>query len=68
MTGQVKFFKRDHGFGFIRTADGEVFFHVSDVRCGVEQLRAGAPVEFELAEGKQGVRAVQLVAIGEPSE
>ncbi|MCF8475746.1 MAG: cold shock domain-containing protein [Pseudolabrys sp.] len=46
-TGTVKKWKEDRGFGFISIgADEDLFFHVSQVRSGVEPREADR-VEFE---------------------
>ena len=60
MTGIIKTLRADKGFGFIRDVSGnEVFFHSSAIYGeGIEMLREGDSVEFELGpEGPKGPRA-----------
>jgi len=47
MTGTIKFYKPHAGFGFIRTDDGDIFFHLSNV-VGRTHLYAGDMVEFQI--------------------
>ena len=65
-TGTVKWFNPTKGFGFIEPADGtkDVFVHISAVeRAGMQSLREGQKVEFELVEGRDGRSAAEnLVA------
>jgi len=60
-TGTIKFFIEDKGYGFI-TEDGtetDYFVHISNVN-GDTDLQEGDTVEFELAEGKKGLNAVNV--------
>ena len=66
MTGTVKKFVDDRGFGFITPdeGDGEVFFHQSEIAMeGVRALEEGQRVEFEVEEGEKGLRAKQVKVI-----
>ena len=63
MTGTIKTLRAEKGFGFIRDADGkEVFFHASAIYGeGIDNLREGDGVEFELGEaGAKGPRATNV--------
>ena len=66
-TGTVKWFNPTKGFGFIEPADGakDVFVHISAVeRAGLQSLREGQKVEFELVAGRDGCAAAEnLVAL-----
>ncbi|MEZ6068326.1 MAG: cold shock domain-containing protein [Planctomycetaceae bacterium] len=45
----------DKGFGFIEGANGDLFFHHSEVKSGsYEDLREGQTVEYEVGQGKKG--------------
>ena len=60
MFGTIKKIVRDKGFGFIKGSDGsQYFFHQSAIYGeGIEMLREGDNVEFELGpEGPKGPRA-----------
>ena len=57
--GTVKFFNESKGFGFIIDDESkqEYFVHVTGI---IDELREGDAVEFELAEGKKGLNAVNV--------
>ena len=45
----------DRGFGFIQTADGDLFFHTSAVQeVEFEDLREGQSMEYTEGQGPQG--------------
>jgi CspA family cold shock protein len=55
--GTVKWFNPTKGFGFIEPEDGgkDAFVHISSVQtAGMQTLREGQKVEFELVPGEQG--------------
>jgi CspA family cold shock protein len=63
ITGAVKWFDVNRGFGFIARSDGQgdVFVSLSDVkRSGLDDLKKGQAVGFELEETRKGPRAVNL--------
>ena len=63
MTGTIKTLRADRGFGFIRDASGkEVFFHSSAIWGeGIDNLREGDGVEFEISDGgAKGPRATNV--------
>ena len=57
--GTVKFFNETKGFGFIIDDETkkEHFVHVSGLES---EIKEGDEVEFELAEGRKGVNAVNV--------
>ena len=59
MTGTIRTLRTDKGFGFIKDASGkEYFFHQSAVQGeGIDDLREGDRVEFDVGEGPKGPRA-----------
>jgi CspA family cold shock protein len=59
MTGTIRTIRVDKGFGFIKDQGGkEYFFHRSAVYGeGLEDLREGDSVEFDVGEGPKGPRA-----------
>jgi cold shock protein len=59
VTGTIRTIRADKGFGFIKDPSGkEYFFHRSAVYGeGLEDLREGDSVEFEVGEGPKGPRA-----------
>ena len=57
ITGTVKFFNTDKGYGFIRPDDGtrDVFVHVSAVTSsGLSTLNEGQRVSFDIEDDKRG--------------
>jgi CspA family cold shock protein len=60
MKGTVKFFNDEKGFGFITTEEGkDVFVHNSEFSEDVT-LNEGDSVEFEVAQGDRGPKAVKV--------
>ena len=60
LTGTIKTLRADKGFGFIKDDSGrDYFFHQSAIQGeGIENLREGDSVEFELGQaGPKGPRA-----------
>ena len=59
MTGTIGTLRVDKGFGFIKDEGGkEYFFHQSAVYGeGIDNLRVGDSVEFEVGQGPKGARA-----------
>lgn len=66
VTGVVKWFNNDKGYGFI-TPDGggnDVFVHYSSIEGdGHRSLSEGQRVEFETAQGKKGLEAREVRAV-----
>jgi len=65
MTGKVKWFNADKGFGFIEREDGDdVFVHFSAIQAeGFKTLEEGQDVEFEIVEGDRGPQAANVVRL-----
>ncbi|GGM34099.1 cold shock-like protein CspLB [Paraliobacillus quinghaiensis] len=65
MTGTVKWFNADKGFGFIEQENGDdVFVHFSAIEGeGFKTLNEGQSVEFEVVEGDRGPQAANVVAL-----
>lgn len=61
ITGTVKFFNDQKGFGFITTPDGDdVFVHVSNLTGSLTTLSEGQSVTYEKAPGRKGPEAVNV--------
>lgn len=62
MTGKVKWFNAEKGFGFIEGEDGkDVFVHFSAIIMdGYKTLDEGVAVEFDVIEGAKGPQAVDV--------
>ena len=65
MTGIVKNFNNEKGYGFIKTDEGkDLFFHYSEIQMdGFKTIAAGQNVEFEVIETEKGLRAVNIKTI-----
>lgn len=63
MTGKVKWFSEDKGYGFISREDGDdVFVHFSSIQGeGYKTLSEGQEVEFDIVEGARGPQADNVI-------
>jgi CspA family cold shock protein len=69
MTGMVKFFNGERGYGFFKPDDGgrDVFVHITAVeRAGLKSLIEGQRITFDVEPDKKGngPKAVNLVVTG----
>jgi len=66
-TGKVKWYDADKGFGFLSQEDGpDVYVHADALPDGVTTLKAGARVEFGIAQGRRGDQALQVRLLEAP--
>ncbi|WBW99188.1 cold shock domain-containing protein [Oceanirhabdus sp. W0125-5] len=65
MTGTVKWFNAEKGFGFITTEEGnDVFAHFSQInKEGYKSLEEGQKVSFDIIEGQKGPQAGSIEVI-----
>ena len=65
MTGTVKWFNAEKGYGFIEREDGgDVFVHFSAIQTdGFKTLEEGQEVEFEVVQGNRGEQAANVVRV-----
>lgn len=65
VTGTVKWFNVDKGFGFIsREGDSDVFVHHNSISdTGGGPLQEGQKVEFTIAQGPKGLQAQEVVVV-----
>jgi len=62
VTGTVKWFNSEKGYGFIEQEDGpDVFVHYSSISLeGFRTLEEGNKVEFSVVEGEKGPQAAEV--------
>ncbi len=62
MTGTVKWFNAEKGFGFITGENGtDVFAHFSQInKEGFKTLEEGQEVTFDVVEGEKGPQAENI--------
>ncbi|NMA62216.1 MAG: cold shock domain-containing protein [Firmicutes bacterium] len=65
MTGKVKWFNAEKGFGFIEREDGDdVFVHFSAIQgSGFKSLNEGEEVTFEIVDGDRGPQAANVTRL-----
>lgn len=66
ITGKVKWFNAEKGYGFIEQEDGpDVFVHYSAISgAGYKSLNEGERVEFTITEGQKGKQASEVIRVG----
>ena len=67
ITGTVKWFNAQKGYGFIEHANGpDVFVHFSAITgSGYRELIEGENVEFSIVDGPKGPQAAEVIRIGQ---
>ncbi|WP_434524019.1 transcription antiterminator/RNA stability regulator CspE [Photorhabdus asymbiotica] len=66
MTGSVKWFNNDKGFGFISPKNGskDVFVHYSAIQSNnFKTLEEGQEVSFSIENGAKGPSAVNVIVL-----
>ncbi|MCY0967422.1 cold-shock protein [Parathalassolituus penaei] len=65
VTGTVKWFNEEKGFGFISQQSGpDVFAHYSAIQSeGFKTLAEGQKVQFTVTQGKKGPQAENIVIV-----
>ena len=65
MSGNVKWFNNEKGYGFIDYAQNEdIFVHYSQIQLdGYKTLLEGEDVEFDLLETERGLQAKNVVKV-----
>ncbi|MCU4889430.1 cold-shock protein CspD [Bacillus paranthracis] len=65
LTGKVKWFNSENGFGFIEVEGGnDVFVHFSAITGdGFKSLDEGQEVSFEVEDGNRGPQAKNVVKL-----
>jgi len=61
VSGKVKWFSDEKGYGFIETPEGDVFVHFSVIEGdGFRSLRKDQEVELEVTQGPKGRQAARV--------
>ncbi|MDR7484336.1 MAG: cold-shock protein [Armatimonadota bacterium] len=65
VTGTVKWFNAEKGYGFISVDGGkDVFVHYSAIQAdGFRSLQQGQQVRFEIVEGQKGPQAANVTIL-----
>ncbi|MBJ6949356.1 cold-shock protein [Vibrio cholerae] len=65
VTGQVKWFNNEKGFGFIEMEGADdVFVHFSAIETdGFKSLEEGQKVSFEIEDGNRGPQAKNVIKL-----
>jgi CspA family cold shock protein len=65
MTGKVKWFNSEKGYGFITTEEGsDLFVHYSQIqKDGFKTLEENEAVEFDVVEGNKGPQAANVTSL-----
>lgn len=65
MTGKVKWFNAEKGYGFIQREGGkDLFVHFSGIKSeGFKTLEEGWNVEFDVIQGDRGEQAINVVHV-----
>lgn len=65
MTGKVKWFNAEKGYGFIQREGGrDLFVHFSGIKSeGFKTLEEGWNVEFDVIQGDRGEQATNVVHV-----
>jgi CspA family cold shock protein len=65
MTGKVKWFNSEKGYGFITTENGEdLFVHYSQIlKDGFKTLEENEAVTFDVVDGQKGPQAANVEAL-----
>ena len=65
MTGKVKWFNAEKGYGFIQREGGkDLFVHFSGIKSeGFKTLEEGWNVEFDVILGERGEQATNVVHV-----
>ena len=67
-TGKVKWYDAEKGFGFLSQESGpDVYVHSDALPEGTATLKAGAKVEFGIAQGRRGDQALQVRVLDAPA-
>ena len=62
MEGKVTWFNAEKGYGFLDSAEGDIFVHFSAITGeGFKTLEEGQSVTFDVVEGARGLQAANVI-------
>ena len=62
MEGKVKWFNAEKGYGFLDSAECDIFVHFSAITGeGFKTLEEGQSVTFDVVEGARGLQAANVI-------
>ena len=65
LTGAVKWFDRHRGYGFVTTAEGDIYIHSKTLMaCGLPALEKGECVSVAAARSNRGCHAYAIRKVG----
>jgi len=69
ITGTVKWFSAEKGYGFIEQTSGpDIFVHYTAISgSGYRSLEQGEEVEFTITEGQKGKQASNVIRVSNQS-
>jgi len=67
LTGKVKSYSEQRGFGFITSPeDGDIFvYYTGIIGDGFKKLEVGQTVQFVIVQGKRGPQAAKVTPVDE---
>ena len=70
LTGRIKYYNSDKGYGFIAQDSGEddVFLHISSIKGGYDEIHVGERVRYEVTVGTRGPVAQNVKILLTPLE
>ena len=70
LTGRVKYYNSDKGYGFITqdTGEADVFLHISAIQGGYNEIHIGQRVRYEVITGNKGPIAQKVKILFTPLE
>lgn len=70
LTGKVKSYSEQRGFGFITTPDKEEIFvyYTGIIGEGFRKLEPGQEVQFVIVQGKRGPQAAKVMPVDQATD
>lgn len=65
--GKIKQYDPEKGFGFIGTAEGDIFFHISDFPADAGEPKRNERVKFMAVENGEKFKAIRIERVEDNS-